>query len=348
MTRIMLTLALAAAAAMAHAQGTPAMHPTATATPPPAAGDKTPAAPQTEAVQLPPDQAVITIHGVCDKSAGKKGECATTITRAQFDRLVSAVNNGRPPLAAAPRRALALKYVELLALVQAAAEAGIESDPMFQEAVRLDRLQKMSEFYLRTLDQKSRNVSDEEIAAYYKQNSIRYEELVLSRIFLPRNNPSAKDKDAWEKSVAKAAEDVRVKAAQGANLETLQKETYTALGLTMAPPPVSMGARRKGMMPIQEEEAVFPLKPGEVSGVIAGPTSFAIYKLESRKAIPPDRVKDEITREIQHQKLEALTKAVTGGAHGDLNDQYFGPPPPPAAAPGTSVTNPHARPVSPR
>jgi len=345
----MLTLALAAAASLAQAQGTHATHPTATPPPPPppaAAGNKTPPA---ETVQLPPDQAVISIHGVCDKASGRKGDCTTTITRAQFDRLVAAVNNGRPPLAAAPRRALALKYVELLALVQAAAEAGVESDPLFQEAIRLDRLQKMSEFYLRTLDQKSRIVSDEEIAAYYRQNSTRYEELVLGRIFLPRNNPSATDKDAWEKSVAKAAGDARTRAAQGANMETLQKDTYTALGLTMSPPPVAMGARRKGMMPIQEEEAVFPLKVGEVSAVIAGPTSFAIYKLESRQAIPLDRVKDEITREIQHQKLEALTKAVTGSAHGDLNDQYFGPPPPPAATPGTSVTNPHAPPpVSPR
>src|SRR6267142_1243683 len=84
MTRIMLTLALAAAASLAQAQGTPAMHPT--ATPPPAAGDKTPAAPQTEAVQLPPDQAVITIRGVCDKASGRKSDCTTTITRAQFDR----------------------------------------------------------------------------------------------------------------------------------------------------------------------------------------------------------------------------------------------------------------------
>lgn len=343
MTRIMLTLALAAAASMAQAQGTPAARPT----PPPAAdAAKTLPAGQTDAAQLPPDQAVITVHGVCDKSAVRKTACTTTITRAQFDRLVSAVNNGRPPLAAAPKRALALKYVELLALVQAAAEAGIERDPLFQEAVRLDRLQKMSEFYMRTLDQKSRNVPDEEIAAYYKQNSSRYEELVLSRIFLPRNNPTAKDKDAWDKSVAKAADEVRAKVAQGANMETLQKETYTALGLTMAPPPVAMGARRKGMMPIQEEEAVFPLKPGEVSGVIAGPTFFAVYKLEGRQALPLDRVKEEISRDIQRQKLEALTKAVTGSAHGDLNDQYFGPPPP-AAAPGNS-TNPHARPVSPR
>src|SRR6267142_4027949 len=107
MTRIMLTLALAAAASLAQAQGTHATHPTATPppTPPPAAaGNKTPPA---ETVQLPPDQAVISIHGVCDKASGRKGDCTTTITRAQFDRLVAAVNNGRPPLAAAPRRALA-------------------------------------------------------------------------------------------------------------------------------------------------------------------------------------------------------------------------------------------------
>src|SRR5258708_23677977 len=143
MPRIMLTLALAAAAWRAKAQGTPAIHPTATATPPPAAGDKTPAAPQAEALQLPPDQAVITIHGVCDKSSGRKGDCTTTITRAQFDRLVSAVNNGRPPLAAAPRRALALKYVELLALVQAAAEAGLWSHPQVAEARRPPRREKM-------------------------------------------------------------------------------------------------------------------------------------------------------------------------------------------------------------
>ena len=95
-------------------------------------------------------------------------------------------------------------------------------------------------------------------------------------------------------------------------------------------------------LPAPEEEAVIALKPGEVTKVIAEPHAYVIYKLESRQTLPLDRVKDEISREIFRQKIEAKTKAVTGAVRSDLNDRYFAAPPPPANPPGPGPAKPPA------
>ncbi|MBZ5520833.1 MAG: peptidyl-prolyl cis-trans isomerase [Acidobacteriia bacterium] len=311
---------------------------------PPAAGPATAAGGPFQAdpaSAVPPTAPVITIHGVC-KNAVKGSACTTVVTKAQFEKLMIAVNTGNQPLPPAMRRNLAQAYADLLAYAQAATRAGVENDPKFQEAMRLVRLQKLAEFYRRSLEEKNHDTTPAEIAAYYNKNQARYEEAVLNRIFLPRTNPASKDKDAWEKKAAQLAEEIREKAAKGGDPEKLQKDAYTTLELTSPPPPSAVGARRRGMLPAPEEEAVIALKPGEVTKVIAEPHAYVIYKLESRQTLPLDRVKDEISREIFRQKIEAKTKAVTGAVRSDLNDRYFAAPPPPANPPGPGPAKPPA------
>ena len=285
-----------------------------------------------QAAALPAGDTVITIRGVCD-GVKKEDGCTTAITKEQFERLLSSVNSGNQAMPAAMRRNLAQAYVELLAFAQAAATAGVENDPKFQESMRVVRLQRLAEIYRRNLEEKFHNVSPEEIQAHYNQNQARFQELILSRIFLPKTNPASKNKEEWEKQAAQVAEDIRAQAAKGGDLEKLEKEAFTTLGLTSPPPSTAVGARRRGMLPAQEEEAVFALKAGELTKVIVEPSAYVIYRLESEQTIPLERVKDEISREIFRQRIETQTKAITGGVHSDLNEKYFGAPPAPATLP---------------
>ena len=245
------------------------------------------------------------------------------------------------------RRNLAQAYVELLTFTQAAEKAGVDKDPKFAEVMRLVRMRTLEDFYRRNTEEKYRNPPATEIQAYYTQNLAKYEEIKLSRIFIPAKNPSTPAKDDWEKKAAQVANDIHDRAAKGEDFEKLQKEAYTTLGLTITPPSTTSGTRRRGMLTAPEEQELFALKGGEVSKLEQEPAGYIIYKVESKETLPMDRVKDEISRELFRQKMDGQLKSVTAAVHADFNDQYFGPPaapPRPGMPPGGPVG---ARPASP-
>lgn len=293
------------------------------------------------AASVPASQPVITIHGECSNSeqigSTDAGSCTTVLTKEQFEKLLDAINTNNQPIPPQMRRNLAQALVGLMTFAQAAEKAGIANDPKFQEVMRVVRMRTLQDMYQRSAEQKSRNTSPQEIENYYNQNSGKYVEVKLGRIFVPRTNataPAAQDKGEFEKKAEQVADDMRARALKGEDLEKLQREAYTTLGLTTPPPSSDAGTRRKGMMMPQEEEEVFSLKSGEFSKVEKEPTGFIIYKVISKQTVPLDQVKDEISRELFRQKMEAQAKAITESVHTDYNDQYFGPAP---AAPASSA-----------
>jgi parvulin-like peptidyl-prolyl isomerase len=326
-----------------------------TAPSPPAAAQPAPA---DAAAKVQPTTAVITIHGVCSSTPTRRSgtaatakpalpgaACKTEITKAQFEKLLKAVNPSNQAMPPAMRRNLAQAYVELMTFNQAAQKAGIDKDPNFLEVMRLVRMRTLQDFYRRSLEEKYRNPPIGEIEAYYKQNLAKYEEVKLSRIFIPAKNPASPNKDDWEKKAAEVANDVHDRAAKGEDFEKLQKEAYTTLGLTITPPTTSMGTRRRGMLAPNQEQELFALKAGEVSKLEQDPSGYITYKVDSKETLPMERVKDEISRELFRQKMDMQLKAVTSSAQATYNDEYFGSPTSAAPPIGTrpKVAPPGAR-----
>src|SRR5215471_15134591 len=310
----------------------------------------TPAPATDPGTSVAPTEPVITAKGVCPNRPVTKAApgapkpapapCQTVVTKGQFEKLVNAVSPSNQNVPPAMRRNLAQAYVELLAYAQAAEKAGADKDPKFIEVMRLVRMRTLADIYRRDMEEKYRTPPPNEIQAYYDQNVSRYEEIKLSRIFIPAKNPSAQDKDAWEKKAAQLSTELHDRASKGEDLEKLQKEAYTTLGLTIAPPNTTVGTRRRGMMAPQEEQELFALKPGDVSKVEQEPAGYIIYKIESRQTLPVDQVKDEISRELYRQKIQAQIKAITATVRAEFNDQYFGSP----ASPPSSAVAPVNRP----
>lgn len=285
---------------------------------------------------LPPATPVITIHGVCEAhkptaaAPAAKTACATKITKAEFDKLMKMVVPPNQPQQPGLRRNLAQRYVELLAIADAAKKAGVQNSPEFT----LLRLRALAEAYQRQLDEKYRNPPPAEVEAYYKQHQGDYESVTLRRIYVPKNDPAGKgtpdEKAAFTKKASALADELRERATKGEDLEALQKEAYTKLGLTSSPPTTQVGPVRKGALPPATEKELFALKGGGVANVDE-PTAFVIYKVENKQTLPMESVKDEITRTLHRQKMEARLKEITANAKADYNDTYFGPPAPPPA-----------------
>jgi hypothetical protein len=287
--------------------------------------------------EVPPNQPVISIRGLCpaqkDIATNTKvpstAECTMSITKEQFDNLVKAFNSNNQPITQAQRRGLAEKYVELLVISEAAESAGVENTPTYAEVMRVLRLKTLGDLYLNQLAEQYRNPPEQEIEAYYQANQQKYEAVKLSRIYLPKNDPDPKatpeQKQDFEKKLQPLSDDIQARAAKGEDMAKLQKDAYTSLGITAAPPTTDLSLARHGMFPPKLDQEIFSHKAGEVfrSDDASG---YMIYRVDSRQTSPLESVKAEISQQLFRQKMEAKTKELNAPVHAEYDDKYFGPP----------------------
>lgn len=342
MVRTFITCLLAATTALA--QG-PQKKPAAPSQPAAAQSQPTPSAPPSLLKRdetpspVAPDQAVLTVHGLCPAPTGtatnpavpSTENCTTTITKEQFDKLINAFNPANQSVTPAMRRQMGQAYVELLTFSEAAKAAGVENTPTFAEVMRVLRLKTLTDLYRNQLAEQFRNPSQEEIEAYYKSNQSKYQGAKLGRIYLPKNDPDPQakpeQKAAYQKKLEQLANDIQARAAKGEPMDKLEKEAYVALGITSAPPTTDLSTVRHGMFPPKLEQEIFSHKAGEVFRSDDG-NGYMIYRVESQQPSPLDSVKAEIIREITRRKMEEKIKELTAPVHADFNDSYFGPPAP--------------------
>lgn len=293
---------------------------------------------------------MITIDGVCDVPAGaakappatKAGtatptnsgsaepaaNCKTQITRAEFEKLIKAV---APTAPAAARRQIAAKYSQLLIAASEGEKLGVDKDPEFKEQLRLMRLQLLAQNAERKLQANASNISDADAKTYYEQNPSAFEEVQLTRILVPRSS----DEKVDAKSIA---DNVRQQFAAGGDAGKLQKDAYTQLKNTGEPPSTKFGAKRRGTLPPAQEQKIFSLKQGEVSEVIPDSVGFVIYRVDSKRQLPFDDVKEDVKRRLTQQRLTDQGEKIFKAAKTDYNEAYFG---------STNAVSPLGGPASP-
>jgi bifunctional DNA-binding transcriptional regulator/antitoxin component of YhaV-PrlF toxin-antitoxin module len=318
---------------------------------PPAAGAK--AEPSASAVpdkaseiKGKPDDPVITLKGLCADSTQQGDACKTVITRAQFEKVVDALQPGMPP---AMRRQLATRYSWMLKMSTAAEKRALDKEPKYDEMMRFARMQILSQQLSGALREDANKITDGEIENYYKKNATSYEQATFARIFVPRarqippsvvtpkagakagtstktsanQSPTAAQQKAAEQAMTKLAEDLRARAVKGEDPDKLQKEAYAAAGLAGNAPNTKLEKVRGATLPANHR-AVMDLKPGQVSEVISdsnGP--HYIYKLVGKETLALDAVKPEIRSLISSQRYRDSMQSFQSDI--DLNDAYFGP-----------------------
>jgi hypothetical protein len=302
----------------------------------PAPADKTPE------LTVGPDDVVITLKNFCVDTAQQGDACKTAITRAQFDKLVDALQPGMSP---AIRRNLATRYATMLRMSTQAEKLGLDKQPKYDEMMRYARMQILSQQLSITLQQDAGKISDSDIEDYYKKNELNYEQATFARIFIPRAKqivnspatpmsrekatttppppPTEAQKKAAEQAMDKIAADVRERAAQGEDPDKLQKDAYVAAGLPGNAPNTKMEKVRRTTLP-PNHQSIMDLKPGEVSQVISDPNSgHYVYKMISKDTLTIETLKPEIEKIISGQRYRDNMQGFQGNV--DLNDAYFGP-----------------------
>ena len=268
---------------------------------------------------------VLIIHGVCReaKASTGAGACTAVVGRRQFDDLLNIVAPGRQATPAM-KQSFARAYAELLALDRAARDSGIDASQQYRETMQWLQQKTLADMLRRRLEKESDTISDAEIEAYYRERISRFETVKLRRLLLPKSNFAAADPIKFEQESQRIAARLRERAADGEDLERLQKEGYEALAFPGAPPATEVGDRRRADLPSEVCEEIFSLKPGEVSSVRNEKHSFVIYQVEARSRLSVNQVTEEIRREISRQKLEQALKAITAGIRAEFDETYFG------------------------
>lgn len=298
-----------------------------------------------------PDAPVITVKGLCEKpgnGSAMPSDCSTVITRAEFEKVVNAV---QPNMPAAAKKQFAARYVTVLMLAEKGHELGLDKGSTFNEQMYLARLQLLSREAAEKMQRDAANVPDSAISDYYQQHAADYKTVSLERIFVPKQkqidskptDPEAQKKREASGSDMKAeADKLRTRAAAGEDFTKLQQEAYDFAGSKMKSGDVKLANMRKTSIPTTDT-AVFDLKKGEVSPVFSDPTGYRIYKVIETADLPLASVHDEIARTLQGQNVKSSFESLQNSAQATYDDAYFATPAPPSLKnPGGSPTAPGA------
>jgi len=292
-------------------------------------------------VKVGPDDAVITVNGFCSNPAQKDDACKTVITRAQFEKLTEAL---QPGMSLSLRLNVANAYARNLRMSAEAEKRGLDKTPAFEEEMRYARMQLLTQDLTRALQAEANNITDVDLADYYKKNESSYEQATLARIFVPRSKQNtaahgdAEDEQIRpdEAAMTKVAAELRARTVNGEDPDKLQIEAYAAAGIPRTNSDTKMEKVRRAALP-PRHEAVMDLKPGEVSEVFSDPGgAHFIYKMISKQILTLEEAKTEMRTAISSQRYRDSIKRFQGDVV--FSDAYFNPPGKPASMPQRNRT----------
>jgi hypothetical protein len=287
---------------------------------------------------VPQDAVIITITGLCNHPAGAKppADCKTTMTRAEFEKIVDALKPHAPQGA---RRLLATTYTQSLIKEQKAKEMGLDKTPDFANRLEVNRLAVSHE----ALDdaqsvQEWNNVTDKEIEDYYRQNPNEFVEVDVLRVFVPwfepdenKGLPEAEREKRdleWQSKLKVEAEKLRAQAMAGEDFLALQTEAYkfTVVTSEVNQEVITLRHTRRSML----DDALMPmmdLQPGQFSALMEEDNGYYIVKGTRRAMLPFDeRTKREIRGKFRDQRVskdkEEIKKLAANST--TYNDSYFG------------------------
>jgi protein-tyrosine-phosphatase len=310
-----------------------------------------PSSTKAEPGQVAPAATVITIPGVCHHSAGTKVHaastptCETTISRAEFEKVIDAI---QPDMPASARKQFAERYAMAIAMANKAHEMGLDHGPQFEEMMQLMRLQVLTQQLLKGVREKTA-VTDKEVEDYYNKNASAYEEVTLERIFVPKAketqptatpaDPKAHQENADSAAdMKKEADTLHARAVAGEDFAKLQADAFEAAGMKMQAPNTKLTKIRRTAVP-PDQSFVFDLKPGAVSDVSANQNGYLIYKMDAKESLPLSSVKQEIHTTLENQRMQDAMQSIRESTKPTYNDQYFAAAAP--AMPAGAMAMPH-------
>ena len=297
------------------------------------------------------DSPVVTVDGLCRRppnSSATPADCRTVITRADFERVIDAV---QPNMPAATKKQFVSRYVVVLLLAEKAHEMGLDQGPDFDEQMRLARLQTLARLAGERMQREASQISESDIEGYYRAHTADFKTISFDRLYVPKqkqvdnstqkpNDPDAqKKREESEAAMKEEADKLRARAAAGEDFAKLQQEAYDFANYKLKAPNTRVENVRKASIP-PGDVSIFDLKKGDVSQVFNDPAGYMIYKVAGTEELPLASVREEIARALQAENARKAFDELQGSVKTTLNDSYFAVPAPP------SLKNPGEQPAA--
>lgn len=275
---------------------------------------------------------LIMIEGLCEHptTITASSNCATVITRAEFERVVNAL---QPGMSKHAKGEFAETYADALVMAAKAEQMGLDKGPNYEEQMQLARIQILSQALKKAILEKASRISETDIEQYYHDNAGRFEKAEVERIYIPKNTaslqPSAEDitpshgqkqpEEAPE--IKREADDLRMRAIAGESFDALQASAYKRAGIKSAVPGTTMSLRRISLPPGQS--SVMGLRPGEVSPVLADSNGYFIYRMKSKDTLSMEQARGEIIETLRSQRIQSETHKVLSTTTTTVDESYF-------------------------
>lgn len=245
----------------------------------------------------------------------------------------------------------ALSYILTLHYLAGEAEkAKLDQQSPLKETLDYQRLNTMAQAQVNQVRNFQFNPTPAETEKYYKENPDRYQEAKIKVIYVAFSaNPAAtsdlKAKKALSEAEAKAKiEGLRKQLASGADFSKLaqensdDKESASKGGEFPA-------LKRTSPYPDAIKNAVFALKPGQVSEPLRQPNGFYLIRLEELKTQPYAEVSTQIYEDMKQKAFTAFMEKLQKRYEVKVeNPAYFAATA--AAVPTSPVPNSPASPSS--
>ena len=283
---------------------------------------------------IAPEAPVITISGLCDNPPADKAKasnCKTVITRAQFEKIVDAVQPGMPMRA---RDEFAMQYANFLVMTKKAEQMGLDKGQRYEEQMKVARIQILTKELIKTLQEKTSQISEKDIQEYYQKNITRFETAEMDRIYVPKasaapaaSDPKLSDADRQQRSreleqrMKEEADSLSARAASGEDFTKLQAEAYQVAGIQTPAPSTSIKISRVSL-PASQASAM-DLKPGGVSSALTDPNGYIIYKLKTKNTLPLDQARGQITATLRSQRMQEALDGVQDSVTSTFDEGYF-------------------------
>jgi len=288
------------------------------------------AAPAPASSEIPTTAPVITLHGLCpDKPAvadSKSTNCETVITRADFEHIVQTLGPNMPPSA---RQNLASDYARMLILSSEARKRGLENTRHYHDMLQFLQNQLLTQELMRTLQEHAKP-SPAEVEKFYNDNTNRYEQISVKRLFIPRNHPpestaagvASAPKPLTDAELNVQGDKLRAQLIAGGDFEKLQKEVYEAAGFKTPAPPTTIPNWPHDAVPASQQQ-LFQLKPKEFSQVMVEPAGAYIFQIEEVKRTSFDQVKPQIESTLASERMRTMMESIVTSVKPELNQAYF-------------------------
>jgi hypothetical protein len=257
--------------------------------------------------------------------AGPSAEpCELAVGKSEFEALVRAID---PKMTPTDRQILAAEYSRLLIMAAHARAHAIDRSPEFDALMKFSTLQLLSSQLVKQMNAGALPVTPEAEEAYYRDHARDYQDVVLTRIFIP---PQPDHGGHGAATTSARAEEFRNRALSGQEFTSLQREA--AGGSPDAAPsvapwaPVLCGSLPEAIRPVCD------LRPGEISPVLPEGPGYSIYRLESKHPRELGEVRQEIHTTLERLRLQADLEKVRNPITLDLDEGYFGKLPSPDVA----------------